>query len=83
MRFAHSYSLNVLEQGVAYAARQGAELGKTLLWHFSKPQLKRAVLLFLRFQMLIAAGYLYSTLVKAFSKTKVPWQSIFMVQQTS
>lgn len=28
MRFAHSYSLNVLEQGVAYAARQGAELGK-------------------------------------------------------
>lgn len=83
MGFAHSHSLNVLEQGVAYAARQGAELGKTLLWHFSKPQLKRAVLLFLRFRMLIAAGYLHSTLVKAFGKTKVLRQSIFTVQQTS
>lgn len=56
---------------------------ETLIWHFSKPQLKRAALLFLRFQMLIAAGYLSNALVKAFNKTKVLQQSIFMVQQMS
>lgn len=81
MGVAHNHSLNVLEQGVSYAATKEAELGKTLIWHFSKPQLKRAVLLFLRFQMLIVVGYLSNALVKAFSKTKVLQQSIFMVQQ--
>lgn len=83
MGVAHNHSLNVLEQGASYAATKRAELGKTLIWHFSKPQLKRAVLLFLRFQMLIAAGYLSNALVKAFNKTKVLQQSIFMVQQMS
>jgi len=83
MGAAHHHSLHVLEQGVYYAATKGTELGKTLIWQFSKPQLKRAVLLFLRFQMLIAAGYLSNALVKAFSKTKVLQQSIFMVQQMS
>lgn len=53
-----------------------------MIRHFSKPQLKRAVLLFLRFQMLIAA-YLSSALVKAFSRTKVLQQSIFTVEQMS
>lgn len=80
MEVAHSHLLNVVEQGVSYTATQGAELGKTLIWHSSKPQLKRAVLLFLRFQMLIAAEYLSSALVKAFNKTEVPQQSIFMGQ---
>lgn len=83
MGVAHNHSLNVSEQGVSYGATKGAELGKTLMWHFSKPQLKRAVLLFLRFQMLTAAGYLSNALVKAFSKTKVQQQSIFTVQQMS
>lgn len=83
MGVAYNHALYVLEQGVSDAATKGAELGKTLIWHFSKPQLKRAVLLFLRFQMLIAAGYLSSALVKAFNKTKVLQQSIFTVQQMS
>lgn len=83
MGIAHNHSLNVLEQGISYVATKGAELGKTLIWHFSKPQLKRAVLLFLTFQMLIAAGYLSNALLKAFSKTKVLQQSTFTVQQMS
>lgn len=54
-----------------------------MIRHFSKPQLKRTALLFLRFQMLIAAGYLSNALVKVFSRTKVLQQSIFTVEQMS
>lgn len=68
---------------VSYTATKGAEFGRTLIRHFSKPQLKRTALLFLRFQMLIAAGYLSNALVKVFSRTKVLQQSIFTVEQMS
>lgn len=83
MGVTYNHALYVLEQGVSDAATKGAELGKTLIWLFLKPHVKRAVLLFLRFQMLIAAGYLTNAVVKAFNKTKVLQQSIFTVQQMS